>query len=119
MFNFLKPEPNNYPTGNLTEDEVIAKVLQYRLKGLKPFKKTCGTIVNPFERKGVETPDRRLRLYSEFSGFGSFSYLIIDGYDCIDVLRNVEAYPLVLEGKKVKPMKMPSLYEIWKEWLCL
>lgn len=113
MFEFLRREPNTYPTGNLTEEQVISKVLEYRQKGLKPFKKICGSVANPFERKGVETPDRCLRLYSEFSGFGSFSYLILDGYDYIDILKKVEVYPLVHEGKIVEPPKYPSLYERW------
>ena len=114
MFNFLRREPINYPRGTLTEEQVVAKVLEYRKKGLKPFKKVLGSLATPFERKGVETPNRNLRLYSEFSGFGSFSYLIIDGHDCIDVLRNVEVYPLVHEGVIVEPQRFPSLYERWR-----
>lgn len=117
MFNFLKREPLSYPTGNLSESQVIAKVLEYRQKGLKPICKVLGSLVLPFERKGVETPDRRLRFYSEFGAMGWFSYLIIDGHDCIDALRNTEASALVNEGKIVEPIRTPSLYERWKEVL--
>ena len=115
IFNFLHREPNTYPDappGN--KDQTIKKVLEYRQRGLKPFKKICGSVSLPFEREGVETPDRRLRYFSEFGEMGSFSYLILDGYDCIDSVDELYVNKLVYEGCIIERKKWPSLYDLWK-----
>lgn len=113
MFNFLSREPADYPDGSLTKEETIKKILLYRQKGLRKINKTLGSMACPYEREGVETSDRSLRFFSEFGELGYFSYLIIDGYDCIDSLERISAYELVHNGKIVEEPRAPSLWERW------
>jgi hypothetical protein len=115
-------EPRSYPDSTAAEmskeefesSDLLKTILAKAKGGLHGFTVTIGALGCPFERSGMQNRDKSLRYFSEFGDLGSFSYLIVDGYDVMDVLPDrLKVDKLLNEGAIEYTPRVPSFIERW------